>query len=827
MRSARLAVAGLALAAGVGGLARLLTPERRAATVSAPALPPARAIVSEGALELGPQASREEGRRSATLPMSARASETDASEREGFEQAAGEWTITFVGRVVDERGEPIEGAELVTEDDVPRARSDATGWLVALPGASSPWNKRWRAALSVFAPGHASRTLLMQVHDGMTLNLGTVVLGAGADITGVVRDESRTPVANANVLLGTAADWPADEELACLEGVDVREVDLPWVRTDAQGRFRLRGAPARDVFVIAHARDKLWTWTELFHLRAGEDVSRDLVLPSDGTARVSWTVRILDPRRVPLPGARVRLERSGAEFRLREEQQADLHGVVRITVEVGQTVRLWARDPEERWGPAPEMARFADAEASFDLVLAEPAYVTLVVADPLGRPLPWSNVRLSSDYMDFTLGLRPLGEDGSLRVLLPLEGFTLRAFAPGYADAVFGPFDPRSLAIDDPLVLRLSPGLSVAGRVLAAGEPVDGAAVSLRWREGLDALWSSGDICSPETPFEMTSLPHGGQATTDSAGAFLISVQKDGWYTALVESAGFPVQAFGPFEVRGASSTGHEIVLARGGGTLEGRVLLPPGQSAVGRLVGASNGSGVAFTAPVEEDGRYRIENLAPGPYQVRDCQPPAALVHPLRATGNGTGEIVFDCEVREGATTRHDVDLSLEGSVVLEGSFRGPPGEACLVSLVRDGDWLPFARAELGDDGCFRMAVSRTDPCRIEIRTAEGLFRQPLVLVRGAQEWSASPSWGAISVRHPPQGAGPRGALVLSWRGPAGSTYEVEQWNNRMSLEAPPPVAFPAGLVEVLRVDESVRETLREPFTLLAGESVVLDLRR
>jgi hypothetical protein len=51
------------------------------------------------------------------------------------------------------------------------------------------------------------------------------------------------------------------------------------------------------------------------------------------------------------------------------------------------------------------------------------------------------------------------------------------------------------------------------------------------------------------------------------------------------------------------------------------------------------------------------------------------------------------------------------------------------------------------------------------------------------------------------------------------------------MSLEPEPPFPFPAGHVEVLRVDDSVRETWREtwrePFTLLAGESYVLDLRR
>lgn len=814
----------------------LLATQRREALIAGPDAPAQEAAPPADVEQPRPEASAVRER----LDLARAEREQPASSAgsgPGFDpgETRDEWVVTIVGRVVNRSGAPIEGATLETPDGVVRARSNAEGHLVAQPEARAPWCEREGTGLWVFASGHAWHSFWLPVHDGATLHLGTLVLAPGADIRGVVSDASGAPVADVELVLGTPADWPADEQQARRHGVALRDKSMTWAVTDAQGRYRLRGAPAGKLFVIAHAEDHGYSWSEPFLLRAGEDTTRDLVLAGDGIARAQWAIRVLDPHGAPVQGARIGIHQVRADPPSQwiglDPGVTDERGLLWCTVQVGDTLRLTAFDPDERWQPSPEQRLLAQEDAAFDLVLREPAYRTVVVADELGQRIPWSNVRLSSDRWPIgpAAGVRPTGADGSLRIPLADEPFSIRAFAPGFADAAFGPFDPASLTSEEPLVLRLAPGRSVGGRVLASGEPLAGAAVRLSWKSTPDARWLSSDKDSGGMPFLLTAQPHGGQATTDAAGSFVISVQQDGWYTANVEASGFPAQSFGPFEVRAAGSVGNDLSLARGG-AIEGRLVLAPGESAAGRLVGASSGSGLVFHAPVDEHGRYRIEDLAPGPYQVRGRRAPAARRQALRALeATSNGELVSDCVVREGATTRFDLDLSAEGSVVLEGSFQGPPGAACWVQLERADDGRSYARADLDASGRFRLAVSRADRYWIEVMTEDGLFRQPLALVPGTQEWSAAPRWGTIAVRHQPQGGGPldEGALVLAWRGPAGSSYEAVQWNNRMSRAPTPPIPFPAGLVEVLREEQGQRTTLREPFTLLAGESVVLDLMR
>jgi hypothetical protein len=325
---------------------------------------------------------------------------------------------------------------------------------------------------------------------------------------------------------------------------------------------------------------------------------------------------------------------------------------------------------------------------------------------------------------------------------------------------------------------------------------------------------------------------YGGRSTTDEAGLFVVNVRHDGWYTVVVEAEGFPPQAFGPFELRGAASLGHDLALVPGG-WIEGHVVLPPGTSAPDLLVGASSGSGLVLTSPIDTDGRYRIGDLAPGSYQVRACRPPAARVHWLTQPGEaGTADFVADCTVLEGGTTAFDLDLSAQGSVVLQGSFRIPGWDMELVSLTRAGETRACASSSLEANAGFRLSVSRPGPFWIEVRGSDpylgmaGVYRAPCVLAVGEQECAGAPAWGSVQVaiaqpsaelRDPPD-------LVLAWRSDDGSSYEVDLGTLLLSGLRAFTLPFPAGEAQLLRVEGSVRELVRA-LALRADETAVLEL--
>ena len=56
----------------------------------------------------------------------------------------------------------------------------------------------------------------------------------------------------------------------------------------------------------------------------------------------------------------------------------------------------------------------------------------------------------------------------------------------------------------------------------------------------------------------------------------------------------------------------------REGGAIAGRVRVPPGPDASGRIVGISRGDAHARTQRTGADGSFRFEHLTPGPWQVR-----------------------------------------------------------------------------------------------------------------------------------------------------------------------------------------------------------------
>ena len=118
---------------------------------------------------------------------------------------------------------------------------------------------------------------------GEVVDLGKIELLPGGALSGRVLDQAGMPVAGASVVAMAAVVEKPLEELR-LTGPSF-DTPRPQVLTDEQGRFELDGLPAGEVRLAAHAKQTLWTFSELQPVEAertqgGVDLVLDAI-PAD------------------------------------------------------------------------------------------------------------------------------------------------------------------------------------------------------------------------------------------------------------------------------------------------------------------------------------------------------------------------------------------------------------------------------------------------------------------------------------------------------------------------------------------------------------------
>ncbi len=680
--------------------------------------------------------------------------------------------LTVLGRAVDLDGRPIQGAELFASDEIGPAqrlvaRSDESGQFRAeLPRA---WGvhgftllaEHYRAAeIEVFDVGRVE------------LQLGTVPLAPGSEVAGRVLDETGRPIPGARVSWLPASAYPADAATARRKGfgqgradyAELGELDqlrelgyagedanvfVPDTRSTADGSFRLRGLPLGECFVVAWKRGHSYGWSQVFELRAlrphpsGAASEVEIVLPPSLTASSQIAGIVRDPAGAPVAGILVHAQGS----RLNSSVHTESDGTFLLDKGWTEPVLLRATDEEQRWAPA-ELADVAPGSRALELVLAEPAWLTVRLLDAGERPIPWGHVRVAATRKE-------TGRAGTVRIQKPAEAFELEAFAPGFRTQTFGPFEPGQLG--DELALHLVPGQAVRGRVVSQGRPVAGARLDLAFTQAPGITCESRNAAPREHPFQLTGRVDldGNDGTSDASGGFLLTVHSDGWHSLRVEAEGFPTNVFGPFLLaRAAGFEELELELERAG-ILAGQVRLAPDAGARERLVGACNGWSFVRTALVQDDGSYSIRDLAPGAYQVRVCVPPIAALQELASREESGESVTWDCRVSAGATTRFDLDLSQEGSVVLAGQLTlvGAPAqewEAELLSIPADPTLTGSSRASavLDSAGRFELVLSRAGTYRLRLAGGSPAFEQTLELANGRNEWSYRSATGRVLVR-------------------------------------------------------------------------------
>ncbi len=428
----------------------------------------------------------------------------------------------------------------------------------------------------------------------------------------------------------------------------------------------------------------------------------------DGTLEIRVTVG-----GEPVAGAVVRVYSpptgagAGAEgrWRLAGEARSDAAAIARIPARPG-TYLVSARARGLAPGRA-EAVRAAGEEASrVDVALEAPVSLAGRISTSRrdggeAEPVPRALVRAVQVVSRWPMLAPPSApaEEVALAEADAGGAFRLDGLAPGTYAVSVEAADRHPLLLSrvsvpsDPLAIRLEALGTVSGVVhLDGGRPAAGAAVR---------------AASAEHAAETTAGPDGRFTLRAPAGSYAISA-------ALGERAG---AAPGSVALAaGATSPAVEVRLGPAA-TIEGEVVL----AATGRplphaevAVAPHGALGPEARALAGEDGRFRIQGLAPGAFDVRASAPGAT---PALVAG-----------VTLAAGVRHALRIPLDGTGAIEGTVRDPAGRplaSIRVRIARRGDGIAAAaplEARTDFDGRFRFEA-------VEVGRAEVVARDEPVL--------------------------------------------------------------------------------------------------
>ncbi len=340
--------------------------------------------------------------------------------------------------------------------------------------------------------------------------------------------------------------------------------------------------------------------------------------------------------------------------------------------------------------------------------------ITGTVVDPVGRSLAGvSLVTSEGERLESAT-------DGSFALRAARLPMGLTAQAPGRMRL--------ELTVRDslrPLSLRLEPGATVEGQLVAVGGEVPERASIRIDREYAPGSWRPIEGEALKELFE---------------GGFLLSLPGAGRYRTQIRVAGSQPLDVPTFEAEAAAAVNLGVLELAPGGGLTGRVtdassgrvlpgtlvrLLPQGMAGLRRLTWSS----LAETL-TDEDGAYRFSAQSGGAYE-------------LRFERHGYAPGVLEVEVDERQLRNlDDQHLSAGARVavqVMDLAARPRAGVAVKVVTPNGASLLPLAEAVSRADGSLEPMTLAPGAYRVEARTDRPLLAQTFTVPEGEadQEWT------------------------------------------------------------------------------------------
>jgi large repetitive protein len=587
---------------------------------------------------------------------------------------------TLAGRVVDEEGAPIEGAEVqVLRGGENPFQSFVRRMEGASAGLRSGRDGTFRATR--LPPGEGLR--LDVRHDeyeeravgGISLAPGAtrsglvVVLRRGLSVRGVVRDDEGRPLAGVEVTLSRSMTFRAGRGGAQVTLLGATAP--PRRETGPDGRFEFRGLKSGDYTLSARRPGFARASVDPVNVGEGEP-GEPVVLTLRPGVTISGFLR--DRSGAGASGWSVSARAAGQEGpgvfgpgALRSEEPTGPDGAFLLEGAVaGETYDLQVMGPA---GLGPRQAGVVAPAEGLELTVTGNGEIRGRVVDAdSGRAIPDFQVRYQPDAqggMRFVFRAGPgrgrgpheklpfHAEDGAFAIEdVPAGRWTVEAFAPGYQPGSAAGVVVEEGEAAEGVEIRLSKGGAIAGRVLESrtGRPVLDATVRAELSGG----------ASPTAMVRVGADAGDGEAATDAEGRYEIAGLAPGTY---VLTASHPDWSEATARVELAEEPASADIRLSRGGSLGGAVLAS-GRPVAGAQVslsaagdtGARPGAGFPGSgeqgALSDEGGRFRFDRLTPGRYTLAaslggQSSPPVEAV----LTGEGAQEVQL--VLGEGALVR------------------------------------------------------------------------------------------------------------------------------------------------------------------------------
>lgn len=504
------------------------------------------------------------------------------------------------------------------------------------------------------APGHLRHRRRWARNDNKPV---TFALETAGSIAGLVVDEAGRPLAGAR--LTTIPNTPSRGGEIWMGPV------VTW--SGADGRFALRSLPANRLHSVTASLDGFAPASQPADASSGPPVRFQLgrgaaavgQVRDEAGQPVTGAIAILTPALLPsVPDAGIeRLQAvSDAEGRFRFPHvnagsfglQVEKEGFT--SADVGEIT-------------VPEKAAETDLGT---VMLKTGAVVEGIVVDSRGKPIAGADVNPQSS--DGKLFIRPAttGPDGSFRFAdLPRGGrFTLWIDHPGFLQLQVPEVEAPTTKS---LRIKLVEARSLKGQVVdPEGQPVAGAKVALVERGG-STLFGGGFV---EGAWG-SSL-----TTTDEDGQFVLNRLPPQTIKIEVRAAGFRHRSLAGIQIPEEGEATPVEIRLEPGPYLEGRVLDGQGRPVPRAMIRAEGqipdaGRFSYGGARSDDEGRYQISGLEPGPHTV------------TAESQEGGPSARASVEIRDG---RNRIDLSLPNGIEVSGRVvdaRGLPLAGASVSLL------------------------------------------------------------------------------------------------------------------------------------------------
>ena len=651
-------------------------------------------------------------------------------------------------RLVDPLGVPVGGVRGqlrgLEEPPVSSAADGRARFPLAWPSrADAPHDGS--LTIDLDGPGIASRSVSVQVPRAQDVYLGDVVVEPGGIIEGQVVDSAGNAVIGAQVHAGELLGaLPWGERQARVQG----SITLggKGAVTDEEGRYELKGVPARVLCVFGRCERGLYAFGEAFAVRAAERVRAPQLVLDPASLQETLFGQVLDPTGQPLAGARLSLAAHDS-LRLGGASFSDSQGRFECFVPAARDHRLSISHPmfgESVVDPAPTGERLL-------VQLRAQRWITVSALDPTGRPIDSELSLRSSSRDDFgqpELG-RPLSP-GVARLRAPGQRFEIQVDALGWKAASLGPFEAEDAPEELEAVLQPAPGIHV--------RLVDEQGADLGGSLHLHAL-------EPHEESEGWSCRVGRRLWVQSGGEARGGLLLETDFAPSLFESEFELHAELPGRARvtwsglrlqpGARLELGELRWPPGG---EIRGALAPEAEPAGRIVLASCGDSHIEFAQLGPDGALHLERLCAGSWRVGllSSTPGISLAGLRQRPERGLAALLAgstrEVVVRDGESSWVELDAAApESRCRLSGEVRLRAGSAGLQSGVVANDWGLVAvsldaqgRFSASLDGVGRASIRLSGSCGAGVQ-----LQLSAVVELGSvpTSWSYLPATGTLEL--------------------------------------------------------------------------------